>query len=272
MWRKIRLFGKLINGLIQSVSDIVHPGKPSNVYFRSRIEINKRMSRRNKLLKFAELAEMPNVYENFSVTEPQLYARGQKPVSMQAKWSTEHFCNESPLTLELACGRGEYTVGLAERFPQRSFIGVDVKGARIWKGARQSIERGLSNAAFLRSRIECIDAFFGEGEIDEIWITFPDPFPRYGQRNRRLTAPVFLEKYRSILKKGGLMHLKTDNTGIFLYTLETIASDDSCHLIEMSDNVHAHDLGMPELSIPTYYERLHRDQGSLIKYARFTIH
>lgn len=250
----------------------MRPGKPFNVYFRRQIEFDQRMSRRNKLLKFAELAEMPNVYENFSVTEPQLYATGQKPVNMQGKWASEHFRNSSPLTLELACGRGEYTIGLAQRFPQRSFIGVDVKGARVWKGARQCIERRLDNAAFLRSRIECIDAFFDEGEIEEIWITFPDPFPRYGQRNRRLTAPVFLDRYRSILKKGGLMHLKTDNTGIFLYTLEMIASDDTCQLLEISDNVHAYDLEMAELSIPTYYERLHREQGSLIKYVRFTIH
>jgi tRNA (guanine-N7-)-methyltransferase len=229
------------------------------------------MSRRNKLLKFAELAAMPNVYENFSVTEPQLIAAGQQEVDLRGKWASDHFNSESPLTLELACGRGEYTVGLADRFPDRSFIGIDVKGARVWKGAKQSNERGLANAAFLRTKIECIDAFFAKEEVDEIWITFPDPFPRYGQRNRRLTAPVFIEKYRRIMRRGGSVHLKTDNTGIFVYTLEMIASDDNCQLLAISDNVHKHHLDMPELSIPTHYERLHRKQGALIKYVRFTI-
>jgi tRNA (guanine-N7-)-methyltransferase len=229
------------------------------------------MSRRNKLLKFAELAAMSNVYENFSVTDPKLLATGQVKVDLRNKWASEHFSTDAPITLELACGRGEYTVGLAERFPERSFIGVDVKGARVWKGAKQCKERKLKNAAFLRSKIEPINTFFGEGEVDEIWITFPDPFPRKGQRNRRLTAPVFLDKYREILKKGGSVHLKTDNTGIFLYTLEVIIEDDKCELLEISDNVDKWDLGMPELSIPTFYEQLHREQGSLIKYVRFTI-
>ena len=215
---------------------------------------------------------MPNVYENFSVSEPQLLATGQVPVDMKGKWATEHFKTQAPVTLELACGRGEYTVALAKRFPERSFIGVDVKGARVWKGAKQALEGQLDNAAFLRTKIECIGEFFEEGEVDEIWITHPDPFPRYGQRNRRLTAPVFLDRYRKLLKKGGLVHLKTDNTGIFLYTLEVIASEDQCEMIAISDNVDVRNLDVEELSIPTFYERLHRKQGSLIKYVRFTLH
>ena len=114
-------------------------------------------------------------------------------MDLKGKWASEHFEDDKPITLELACGRGEYTVGLARQLPDRNFIGVDIKGARIWKGAKQAIEEGLANAAFLRTRIECLDAFFERGEIDEIWITFPDPFPRDRQVNRRLTAPIFLE-------------------------------------------------------------------------------
>jgi len=156
-------------------------------------------------------------------------------------------------------------------FPNRNFIGVDIKGARIWKGAKQAMERDLSNAAFLRTRIECIDAFFTSGEIDEIWITFPDPFPRIGQSNRRLTAPIFLNLYRTILKKLGPIHLKTDNTGIFLSTLEVIASCEQCEIQQQVDDVDAFSSGQPELSIPTYYERVHRDAGARIKYLRFSI-
>ena len=229
------------------------------------------MSRRNKLMKFAELATLPNVYENFSVEEPQLLAAYKTPVDLRGKWASSHFHNDNPITLELACGRGEYTVALAERFPNRNFIGIDIKGARIWKGAKQAIERSLSNAAFLRSRIECIDKFFMAGEIDEIWITFPDPFPRDGQSNRRLTSHIFRRVYRHLLGEKGKIHLKTDNTGLFLFTLEQIVEDDSLELLEHTDDVDKDDLGMGELEIPTFYEKLHREKGARIKYARFSI-
>ena len=118
------------------------------------------------------------------------------PVDLKEKWAREHFKNENPITLELACGGGEYAVGLAQHFPQRNFIGVDVKGNRLWKGAKTALEAGLTNVAFLRTRIEIIDHFFAPGEIAEIWITFPDPFPRASKENRRLTSAYFQEKYR----------------------------------------------------------------------------
>ena len=228
------------------------------------------MSRRNKLLKFAELASFPNVYENFSVQEPQLLSGPDTPVELKGTWASLHFGNDKPITLELACGRGEYTVGMARQFPERSFIGVDIKGARIWKGAREALQDKLQNAAFLRSRIECLDAFFAPGEVDEIWITFPDPFPRDRQVNRRLTAPIFLDLYNKVLKPDGVIHLKTDNTGIFMYTLSVIA-EEGLELIKMSDDVDKQDFGMEELAIPTYYERMHRDKGSRIKYCSFRI-
>jgi tRNA (guanine-N7-)-methyltransferase len=134
------------------------------------------MSKRNKLQKFAELLTFENVYENFSFHEPALTGADGEPLEMRGCWNEKHFGAERPITLELACGRGEYTLALARMYPERHFIGVDIKGARIWKGARQALAEKIPNAAFLRTRIELIEHFFGPGEIDEIWITFPDPF------------------------------------------------------------------------------------------------
>lgn len=222
-------------------------------------------------MKFAEIASFDNVYENFNVSTPQLIAKDNTQVDMVGQWANTHFKNSNPLTLELACGRGEYTLGLARMFPTRNFIGVDIKGARIWKGAKEAIAEDLKNAAFLRTRIECVDAFFAPGEIDEIWITFPDPFPRIGQSNRRLTAEIFLNLYRKILKPSGKIHLKTDNTGIFLSTLEVLAGCDSCKIHQQIDDIDADSNHMQELSIPTYYERVHREAGARIKYACFSI-
>ena len=150
------------------------------------------MSRRNKLQKFAELLTFPNVYENFDPENPQLIGLNGMPVDRKGKWKKEHFKNDFPITLELACGRGEYSLGLGRMYPERNFIGVDIKGARIWKGARIALEENLTNVAFLRTRIEQIALFFDPEEIDEIWITFPDPFLRKSKANRRLTSCRFL--------------------------------------------------------------------------------
>ncbi|MEK7256021.1 MAG: tRNA (guanosine(46)-N7)-methyltransferase TrmB, partial [Bacteroidota bacterium] len=134
------------------------------------------MSRRNKLFKFAQILSFPNVYENYNADEPRLLGENGVEVDLKGKWASQHFKNDHPLTLELACGKGEYTVGLAQRFPERNFIGVDVKGARIWRGAKTALEAGVPNAAFLRTRIEQLALFFEKDEVSEIWITFPDPF------------------------------------------------------------------------------------------------
>jgi len=146
------------------------------------------MATRNKLQKFAELLRMPNVYECFDFMHPELTGKDGTLVELKGRWGADHFGNAKPITLELACGRGEYTVDLARQYPERNFIGVDIKGARIWKGARIALAEELHNAAFLRTRIEAIDHFFAPGEIAEIWITFPDPFLKKGKSNRRLTA------------------------------------------------------------------------------------
>ncbi|MBU6340115.1 MAG: tRNA (guanosine(46)-N7)-methyltransferase TrmB [Bacteroidetes bacterium] len=229
------------------------------------------MSRKNKLRKFAEIVSFPNVYECYNVQEPALVGVNMTPVEMKGAWHRDHFKNEHPITLELACGGGEYTVDLARRFPDRNFIGIDVKGNRLWAGARTALTEGLHNAAFLRTRIEVIASFFAPGEVSELWITFPDPFPRESQENRRLMAPMFLERYREILKPGGLLHLKHDDAVFFQYSLQVINSDARCTLLYQNENIYASPLLYPELGIQTLYEGKHLAAGKTIKYLRCTI-
>lgn len=228
------------------------------------------MSKRNKLQKFAEVAAFPNVYENFSVEDDLLTHRGEE-VRMRDCWKAEHFRNDHPITLELACGKGEYTTGLAEMFPQRNFIGVDIKGARIWKGAGRALQLQLGNAAFLRTRIELMGHFFEKGEVDEIWIVFPDPFPRESKANRRLTSPQFLEIYRRVLKPGGTVHLKTDDQHLYAFTLDTIRDTEYSSLLYDNDDIYARDLPVAELAIKTYYELQHLAARKTIKYIRFSL-
>jgi tRNA (guanine-N7-)-methyltransferase len=230
------------------------------------------MSTRNKLQKFSELLSYPHVFENFSYEKPELQGEGGQKVELKSAWQAEVFKNDAPITLELACGRGEYTVALAARYPERNFIGIDIKGARIWQGATQSLEKGLTNAAFLRTRIELVHHFFGESEIDEIWITFPDPFLRDSKSNRRLTSAWFLAVYRHFLKKGGIVHLKTDSPVLYDFTLETLAEDPQCTLLYASEDLYAAPLAYDELDVQTYYEAKNISGSGVSKYLRFTIH
>ncbi len=229
------------------------------------------MSKRNKLQKFADLRSFPNVYENFHHDNPQLLGIEGQEVELKGEWTEAHFKNQNPITLELACGRGEYTLALAERFPERNFIGVDIKGARIWKGARIALENEWHNAAFLRTRIEQITHFFAPGEISEIWITFPDPFLKKGKENRRLTSPRFLDEYRKILPAGGLIHLKTDSPELYEFTLEVLSSYEHAELLVDQDDIYSQELIMPELAFRTYYENMHLRDGKTIKYVRIRL-
>jgi len=229
------------------------------------------MSRRNKLQKFAELLTFPNVYENFDAKNPELTGKDGEIIDLKGKWGAAHFQNNQPITLELACGRGEYTLGLARRYQERNFIGVDIKGARIWKGASIALEEGLENVAFLRTRIEQVALFFAPEEINEIWITFPDPFLKKSKANRRLTSAHFLSQYRKILKKGGIVHLKTDEPNLYEFTMETLAADDQVEVLYHDDDIYAKPLPFPELELKTYYEMMHLSEGKTIKYVRFTI-
>ncbi|MEO1262557.1 MAG: tRNA (guanosine(46)-N7)-methyltransferase TrmB [Bacteroidota bacterium] len=229
------------------------------------------MSRRNKLQKFAEVLSFPNVYENFDTSSPSLAGQYGEEVDLKGQWAARHFKNNNPITLELACGKGEYTLGLAQRFPDRNFIGVDIKGARIWRGAKTALAEGIENAAYLRTRIEQITYFFAENEIDEIWITFPDPFLKKGKSNRRLTSPNFLKHFSKILKNKGLIHLKTDDDTLYGFTLETLAEQKLYNLLYHDNDIYSKPLIMPELEIKTFYESKHLSIGKTIKYVRFQL-
>jgi len=227
------------------------------------------MSKRNKLQKFSELLSFPNVYECFSYDTPSLIGQNGLEEELKGKWSSLHFKNDFPITLELACGRGEYSLALAKNFPNRNFIGVDIKGARIWKGANTAIEEKLNNVAFLRARIEMITQFFDPNEIDEIWITFPDPFLKKGKDNRRLTAVPFLERYRKILQPKGFIHLKTDSPELYEFSMEVLSDTDYVTIHYNDDDIYSKPLPIPELAHRTYYENMHLAVGKKIKYIRF---
>ncbi len=225
---------------------------------------------KSKLSKFAELEDLPNVFQNWNYLDPQLLACGKRPVEMRGAWNRDHFALKQPITLELACGRGEYTVGLARRYPHRNFIGVDIKGNRIWSGASEALEERLGNAAFLRTDITILDRFIGDGEVAEIWITFPDPYLREGKSRKRLTAHRFLNLYRKVGVSGLPVHLKTDSTELYEFSVESAESFGASIECAVAD-IDAAGLPVDELEIPTYYERMHRDLGKAIKYLRFRL-
>jgi len=226
---------------------------------------------KNKLKKFSDIRSLPNVFENFNPDDVYLTNGENEKLEMKGKWRTDFFKNDNPLVLELACGRGEYSNGLAEMYPDKNFLGLDIKGARIWKGAHQAIEKGLDNVAFLRTRIELITDYLDQDEVDEIWIIFPDPFLKNSKSNRRLTSSAFLNRYRQILKREGLVHLKTDSPPLYEFTLDTIAQDEKCKINYQNDNIYASELVYKELIIKTYYEESHLKDGRLIKYVQYTI-
>jgi tRNA (guanine-N7-)-methyltransferase len=205
------------------------------------------------------------IEERYNVVEPS------KPVyqTIKGKWRTDHFKNNNPVTLEIACGRGEYSVGLARLFPDRNFIGVDIKGERIWKGSTWAIEDNLANVAFLRTQILLIENFFERQEVDEIWITFPDPRPRKRDIKRRLTSPRFISIYKDLLKPGGFVRLKTDNTKLYEYTLEEMLAREDIQELQYTDDLYASPLRPECFDIKTRYEEEFAAKGEKIKYLRF---
>ncbi len=229
------------------------------------------MSKKNKHKKFADLLAYPNVFENYDPKCPKLLADKDTEADLKGKWNKLYFKNEKPLILELACGRGEYTEALSEAYPDSNFIGVDIKGARIWQGATNALAKGLKNAAFLRTRIEQIALFFDTNEIDGIWITFPDPFLRESKENKRLTSARFLDRYQLFLKSGAPIHLKTDDPTLYEFTLETLANYSGAIIQYQNPDIYAGHLLYDELNFKTYYEKSHLAKGRTIKYIRFTI-
>lgn len=191
------------------------------------------------------------------------------PAAMKGKWN-EFFKNQNPLVLELACGRGEYTVGLAKLFPQENFIGVDVKGNRMFIGAKKCLTENLSNAGFLRTQIEKLADYFASGEVDEVWITFPDPQLRVSKAKKRLTHPRFLRLYQQILKPSSFIHLKTDSPDLYQFT-KTVAKLYDLTIVEDSDNIYSEAFVKEELKIKTHYESLDIAQSKKIHYLKFSL-
>jgi tRNA (guanine-N7-)-methyltransferase len=212
---------------------------------------------KDKLRKFAEIDTFPNVYQL------------EEGKELSGKWAARHFKNSNPVVLELACGKGEYSVGLAKMFPGKNFIGVDLKGNRIWRGARTGMDEGIQNLAFLRIQIEDIVDYFGANEVDEIWITFPDPQPQDSREKKRLTYPGFLNKYKSFLKPGGKINLKTDNDGLYQYTVETVNELKMvCH--KNTNQLYKSEFADEVLCIKTHYERIYLKHDKNINYIQFS--
>jgi tRNA (guanine-N7-)-methyltransferase len=211
---------------------------------------------KDKLRRFAEIATFDNVLEL------------EAGKALKGNWSKTQFKNNKPLVLELACGKGEYTVNMARLFPDKNFVGVDYKGNRIWRGAKTAIEEQITNVAFLRIQIENIVDYFEAGEVSEIWITFPDPQPQISREKKRLTAPRCLERYKIILKPEASIHLKTDNDALHAYTLETIEKQNLNLDICTTDLYHS-EFVTDVLSIKTYYEKKYLASNKNINYLKF---
>lgn len=219
---------------------------------------------KDKLRRFAAIKEFKNVFE------PVM----NELSDLRGKWRSEVFKNDNPIVLELGCGKGEYSVGLGKQYPHKNFIGIDLKGNRIYIGAKQALEQSLDNVVFLRTRIDFITNFFERDEVDEIWLTFSDPQPR--KPNKRLSSPPFINRYREILKKDGLIHMKTDSDILFEYTQEQIKEHQYQCLYttrdlyqDISENTDEESLNI--FNIKTHYEKLFSSRGSVIKYCKFKI-
>ncbi len=219
---------------------------------------------KGKLKKWAEMKDFQHVIQ------PQLEEVLNNDYLLKGQWGGKQFKNNNPVVLELGCGKGEYTLGLARSFPEKNFIGIDIKGARIWRGAKTAKEEKLGNVCFLRTRIEFIDSFFGKDEIEEIWITFPDPQLKRGRIKKRLTGSGFLNSYRYFLKPGGLIHLKTDSSELFNYTKQLLIHNGLKEMVASSD-LYSSSVANEFLKIKTHYEQVFLGQGKKIKYLQFLI-
>ena len=221
------------------------------------------MSQKNKLQKFAEIKTFDNFFE-------YPYQQILKGFHLKGKWAELFFKNNNPIVLELGCGKGEYTTGLAQRYPEKNFIGMDIKGARIWRGIKTTEEKKLNNVAFIRDRINLVNHYFGKDEIAEIWITFPDPHARDTQARKRLTSPEFLSKYTGFLRKDATINLKTDNFIVFESTLDTI-EEYNHKLLYQTNDIYNQGLDNELTKIQTFYEKKWLEHGTKIKYLKFSL-
>ncbi|WP_053976947.1 tRNA (guanosine(46)-N7)-methyltransferase TrmB [Mangrovimonas xylaniphaga] len=223
------------------------------------------MGSKNKLKRFKENETFSNV---FQPTRDELV---NAEFALKGNWNDTVFKNDHPLVLELGCGKGEYSVALAQKYPEKNFIGIDIKGARFWRGAKTAVEDGIDNVAFLRTQIELIEYAFAENEVDEIWITFPDPQIKYKRTKHRLTNSEFLKRYKHILKPDGIVNLKTDSEFMHGYTLGLLHGEG--HEVLYSNHDVYRQEGSPEevTSIQTFYESQYLEQNKPITYIRFKI-
>jgi len=215
---------------------------------------------KKKLIRFTENHSFPHLFQ-------PPYDEVIRSFRLKGRWNDLYFRNPNPITLEVGCGKGEYTVELASEYPDRNFIGIDIKGARLWRGCKTVQEQQMTNVAFIRSRIDFLSHLFAEAEISEIWITFPDPQP--GKARKRLTSPAFLDRYRQILKPGGIVHLKTDDNPLHRYTCDVI-SEQALNLLYATEDLYHDDLREPASRIQTFYEQLWLEQNKPIHYLRFS--
>ena len=223
------------------------------------------MGSKNKLRRFRENEQFDNV------VQPSREELTQDNYPLKGKWQSDFFKNNNPIVLELGCGKGEYSVALAQVYPEKNFIGVDIKGARFWRGAKTGIEENISNLGFIRTQIELVDHIFAENEIDEIWITFPDPQIKYKRTKHRLTNSEFLQKYKYILKPGGVVNLKTDSEFMHGYTLGLLHGEGH-EILHANHDVYKNVYSPKEVTgIQTFYEKQYLEQGKPITYIQFKI-
>lgn len=218
---------------------------------------------KNKLARFAENETFANL---FQLTYEQVTKEG---FALKGKWNKEFFKNDNPIVLELGCGKGEYTVGLAKKYPNKNFIGIDIKGARLWRGCKTSNEDKMTNVAFVRTHIQMIESYFAENEVSEIWITFPDP--QLKKPNKRLTCERFLKLYKNILKQDGIVHLKTDSQELYEYTKDEVLIPSKREILYNTNDLYNSDFKEDVIEIQTFYEAMYLKIGKPITYLKFKL-